>query len=275
VDNVMQVRLSNPEDADRVVRALGDLAPTAPIGLLERFLVAVRGSPESAVTIARSEGGIVTISPTQRGLERRMSVALDNTLAIVTRRLDGMGIAASAARRGRDEIYVYAPSLQDTAALKELLSKPARLGFHEVHTAIRGVEQARQGRAPMGFRIYPAKPGELLLRENPVVKGSDLADAHAAFDQRTHEPVIAFRFNQTGAHDFSKFTAANVGRPFAIVLDDVVLSAPVIREAILGGTGQVSGNFTLDDAKQLAVQLRAGTLPAKLSVVMERVVPAS
>jgi preprotein translocase subunit SecD len=275
VDNVMQVRLSNPEDADRAVRALGDLALIAPIGLLERTLAVVRGSLESGVTVAKSESGIVTISPTERGLERRMSEALDDTLAIVTRRLDGMGLLASAVRRARDEIYVHAPSLQDTGALKELLTKPARLGFHEVHAAIGGVEQARQGRAPMGFRIYPAMPGELLLREIPVVKGSDLADAHAAFDQRTHEPVIAFRFNQTGAHAFSKFTAANVGRPFAIVLDNVVLSAPVIRDAILGGRGQVSGNFTVGDAKQLAVQLRAGTLPAKLSVVMERVVPAS
>jgi len=274
-DNVMQVRLPNLEDADKAVRALGDVAPTAPIGLLERFLAIVRGSLESDIIVAKGEGGIITISPTARGLERRTSAALEDTLAIVARRLDGMGVAASAARRGRNEIYVHAPSLQDTAALKELLTKPARLGFHEVYSAIGGIEQARQEHAPMGFRIYPAKPDELLLRENPVVKGSDLADAHAAFDQRTHEPVIAFRFNQTGAHDFGKFTAANVGRPFAIVLDDVVLSTPVIREAILGGTGQVSGNFTLDDAKQLAVQLRAGTLPAKLSVVMERVVPAS
>ena len=135
-------------------------------------------------------------------------------------------------------------------------------------------EEARQGRVPVGFKSYSAPPGEaLLLREIPVVRGNDLVDAQATFDQRTNEPVITFRFNNTGARTFTRYTAENVGRAFAIVLDDVVLSSPVIREPILGGSGQVSGNFTVETAKQLAVQLRAGALPAKLAVVEERVVP--
>ena len=106
------------------------------------------------------------------------------------------------------------------------------------------------------------------------MRGNDLVDAQATFDQRTSEPVITFRFNTAGARAFARFTAENVGRPFAIVLDDVVLSAPVIREPILGGAGQVSGNFTVDGAKQLAVQLRAGALPAQLALVEERVAPS-
>jgi preprotein translocase subunit SecD len=124
-------------------------------------------------------------------------------------------------------------------------------------------EQARQGRAPAGFKIYSAPPGELLLREIPILRGNDLTDAQPGFDQRTNEPVISFRFNSVGARTFGRFTADNVGRPFAIVLDDVVLSAPVIREPILGGSGQVSGNFTVEGAQNLAVQLRAGVLPAR------------
>jgi len=274
VDNALQVRLSKPEDAEAALRALGDLAPAAPIGMLERFLAVMRGSLGSDIRVAKGEGGSITIAPTERGLERRTSAALDNTLAIVTRRLDEIGLAASAVRRGRDQIYVHAPGLQDTSALKDLLTKPARLGFHEVHAAI-GVEQARQGRMPTGFRIYRATSGELLLREIPIMQGSDLADAHAAIDQRTNEPIITFRFNNTGAHAFARYTAEHIGWPFAIVLDDLVLSAPVIREPILGGTGQISGNFTMDDARRIAVQLRSGTLPAKLAVVMERVVPAA
>jgi len=136
-------------------------------------------------------------------------------------------------------------------------------------------EEARQGRVPVGFKSYSAPPGEaLLLREIPVVRGNDLVDAQATFDQRTNEPVITFRFNNAGARTFARYTAENVGRPFAIVLDDVVLSTPAIREPILGGSGQVSGKFTVEAAKQLAVQLRAGALPAKLAVVEERVVPA-
>ena len=194
-------------------------------------------------------------------------------MTIAGRRLEGMGVAATAVRQAPDRIHVHAPSLQETPALKELLTKRARLGFHEVHPTT-SPEQARQGRIPVGFKIYSAPPSELLLRESPTIRGSDLADAQAAFDKRTNEPVISFRFNKTGAHAFSRFTAENVGRPFAIVLDDVVLSAPVIREPVLGGSGQVSGNFTVQDANQLAVQLRAGTLPAKLEVVEERVVPA-
>ena len=270
-DNVVRVRLAKPEDADAALKALADLAPAAPGGILERVLGLMRGSATSDVAVAKGEGGNITITPTEAGLERRTNAALDNAVVIAGRRLEGMGVAATAVRQGRDQIYVHAPALQDTSALKELLTKPARLGFHEVISA----EEARQGRVPAGFKSYSAPPGEsLLLREIPVVRGNDLADAQAAFDQRTNEPVITFRFNNAGARAFARYTAENVGRPFAIVLDDVVLSSPVIREPILGGSGQVSGNFTVEAAKQLAVQLRAGALPAKLAVVEERVVPS-
>ena len=271
-DNVVRVRLAKPEDADAALKALVDLAPAAPSGLLQRLLGPMLGSPGSDVAVAKGERGTITITPTEAGLERRISTALDDAVAIAGRRLDGMGVAASAVRQGRDRIYVHAPALQDTTAIKELLTKPARLGFHEVHAAI-STHEARKGRMPLGFKIYSAPPEELLLREVPVLRGSDLADAQAAFDQRTSEPVITFRFNSAGMRAFGKYTAENVGRPFAIVLDDVVLSAPVIREPILGGSGQVSGNFTVEEAKQLAVQLRGGALPAKLTAVEERVIP--
>jgi protein-export membrane protein SecD len=241
--------------------ALSDLAPTVPTGLLDRFLAVMRGSLESDIIIAKGESGIITISPTEAGLARRTSAALDNTLVIVNRRLDGMGFAASAERLGRDRIYVHAPSLQDTSALKELVTKPARLGFHEVHPSI-SVEEAKKTRPPSGYRIYRStnrEESDQLLRETPVVRGDELKSAQAAFDSRTHEPVIAFTFNGSGARKFGDFTKTHVGRPFAIVLDDKMISAPVIRDAILGGSGQISGNFTINDAKQLAVQLRAGT----------------
>jgi protein-export membrane protein SecD len=271
-DNVVRVRLAKPDDADAALKALVDLAPAAPGGILERVLGLMRGSATSDVTVAKGEGGSITITPTEAGLERRMNAALDNAVVIAGRRLDGMGVAAIAVRQGRDRIHVHAPALQDTSALKELLTKPARLGFHEV---IGAEEARRQGRVPAGFKSYSAPPGEsLLLREIPVVRGNDLIDAQATFDRRTDEPIIAFRFNNAGARAFARYTAENIGRPFAIVLDDVVLSSPVIREPILGGSGQVSGNFTVEAARQLAVQLRAGALPAKLAVVEERVVPS-
>jgi preprotein translocase subunit SecD len=116
---------------------------------------------------------------------------------------------------------------------------------------------------------------EYVLQETPVVSGEDLVDAQPGFDQRTNEPIISFRFNQSGARRFGNFTKENVGSPFAIVLDNKVLSAPVIREAILGGSGQISGNFTVESAGTLAVQLRSGALPTKLTIVEERSVGPS
>jgi preprotein translocase subunit SecD len=184
-----------------------------------------------------------------------------------------MGVAATAVRRGRDQVHVHAPALESTATLRTLLTRSAQLTFHEVHPTM-STEEARRGRTPTGYRIYPAPPGELLLHESPVIRGNDLAEAHALIDKRTDEPVLSFRLNSNGTRIFARHTAENIGRPFAIVLDDVVVSAPVIREPILGGSGQVSGNFTVGEANQLAVLLRAGSLPAKLTVLEERVVPA-
>lgn len=272
-DNVVQLRLANPADGDAALKLLGDLAPAAAEGLYERLLGPVLGARGSDVAITRGESGNIAIAPTEVGLERRARAAVDDAVAIAGRRLEGMGITASATRRGRDQIGVHAPALQDAAALKLLLTKPGRLGFHEVHATVTA-EKAREVRVPPGYKIYSSAWGDLLLREAPEMRGSDLLDAQAAFDQRTNEPVISFRFNALGTRAFGKFTAERVGQPFAIVLDDVVLSAPVIREPILGGSGQVSGSFTVVEAGQLAVQLRAGALPGSLSVVEERVVPA-
>jgi SecD/SecF fusion protein len=275
-DNALRVRLARPENTDAALKALADLAPADPSGNFEALPSVERGAQENQendVVVAQGEGGNITIMPTEVGLERRASLALDETVAIANRRLEGMGITASAVRRGRDQIYVHAPSLQDTAQLKGLLTNSAQLTFHEVHPVMRA-EQARQGRMPVGYKIYSGPAGELLLRELPVIRGNDLADAYAVLDQRTGEPVVGFRFNTVGALAFARFTAASIGRPFAIVLGDVVLSAPVIREAILDGAGQVSGNFTVEDVQQLAVLFRAGAMPAKLAVVEERIVPA-
>src|SRR5690606_15296354 len=127
---------------------------------------------------------------------------------------------------------------------------------------------ARQTRVPIGYAIYPDQEDpsrEYLLQETPVVYGEDLTDAQPGFDSRTNEPIITFRFNQKAARIFGEYSSRNVGRPFAIVLDNgvidgkrdiKVLSAPVIREPILGGTGQISGNFTVEEANNLAIQLR-------------------
>ena len=111
-----------------------------------------------------------------------------------------------------------------------------------------------------------------LIEKRVLVSGADLVDAQPGFDQRNSEPIVSFRFNTTGARKFAEATQQNVGKPFAIVLDNKVISAPVIREPILGGSGQISGNFTVQQANDLAILLRAGALPAPLTIIEERTV---
>jgi preprotein translocase subunit SecD len=133
--------------------------------------------------------------------------------------------------------------------------------FHEVHPTISGKDALRT-RVPAGFKIYPSdvEPNEpLLLREMPIVNGSELADARPDSDYRTNEPVVAFRFNAAAKRRFANFTARNIGHSFAIVLDDRAISVLVIRQPITLGIGQISGRFTVADAERLAATLKSGT----------------
>ena len=181
-------------------------------------------------------------------------------------------------RQGRDRILVQVPGLQDTAELKELIGKTARLTFHEVHPTLT-VEEARQTRVPPGFKTLSGdrqgggRPGP--ARDAGGARRRAGRRAAGLRRSSTNEPIITFRFNGAGARKFGNFTKEHVNRPFAIVLDDHVISAPVIREPILGGAGQISGSFTVESANQLAIQLRSGALPAKLTIVEERTVGPS
>ena len=269
--NGVQVRLAKPEDADAALKELRKLVQV--IG--SRVL----GSSGNDIDIEKAEGGVITITPTEQGLQQRIANAASAAIEVVRRRVDpGGNVEANIIRQGRDRIVVQVPGVDDTLQLKERIGKTAKLTFHEVHPSI-SAEEAKQGRPPVGFRVYPSDSKKedysYLLRETPVVDGADLTDAQPGFDQRTQEPIITFRFNQSAARKFGKFTQENVGRPFAIALDEKVLSAPVIREPILGGSGQISGSFTVESAKDLAVQLRSGALPTKLTVVEERTVGPS
>jgi SecD/SecF fusion protein len=269
-NNSVQVRLAKPEDADAAMRELRGLVQQT--GILR--------STVADVELTKAEGGLIIITPTEAGLQSRITNAIGAAIETVRRRVDALGTTEpTIVRQGSARILVQVPGLQDTAQLKELIGKTARLSFHEVHPSI-SAEEAKQTRVPPGYKIYPSLDreggeGALLLRETPVVRGDELTGAQPAFDQRTNEPVISFTFNNAGARKFGNFTKDHVSRPFAIVLDDQVISAPVIREPILGGSGQISGNFTVESANQLAIQLRSGALPAKLTIVEERTVGPS
>lgn len=266
------IKLAKPEEQSAAVKALYKVRQ--PIGN------ALLGAGAYDVEVSDGpDAGTVMIKESEQGLRQRIANAASASIETINRRVNNLGTSESTiVRQGTDRILIQFPGLKDTKDLKKLIGETAKLTFHEVHPSV-SAEEAKMTKIPTGYKIYPSDKGEgggeFLLREQPVVQGADLADAQPGFDSRTGEPVINFRFNQIGARKFANFTKDHVGRPFAIVLDDKVLSAPVIREPILGGSGQISGNFTVEGTNTLAVQLRSGSLPTKLTIVEERTVGPS
>ena len=231
-----------------------------------------------SIDIESAGGGVVRLTPTEPALLERVRQAVDQSVEILGRRVNAMGLVEpSIQRQGNDRILVQVPGLGDPQQLLEILGKTAKLTFRLVDTSV-PVEQALQGRPPPESEIVYGSEAErsqpYLLEKRVIVSGDELTDAQPGFDQRSNEPIVTFKFNTSGARKFAQVTQENVGRPFAIVLDDKVISAPVIREPILGGSGQISGNFTVESANNLAILLRAGALPAKLTVIEQRVVGA-
>ena len=271
VGSTVQVRMTNPDQADAAMKELRSRV-VQPIGN------AILGSTGNNIDVTKGEGGLIVVQPTEQGLIQRETDAISAAIDAVNRRINNMGTAESTViRQGRNRILVQFPGVQDTAPLKAILLGTAKLTFHEVHPTSTP-EDANQGRAPLGYTVYPSEDGyaeSYLLRTDAIVEGEDLTDAQPGQDQRTGEWIISFRFNLAGARAFSEFTRNNVGRPFAIVIDKKVLSAPVIREPITGGSGQISGRFTAESATTLALQLRSGALPVDLTIVEERTVGPS
>ena len=231
---------------------------------------------QRSVDIVDAGGGLVQLTLTDPAIVERMRQAVEQSIQIIERRVNELGtVEPLIQRQGTDRILVQVPGLQDPTRLKELLGKTAKLDFRMVDTSM-PPEQALQGRAAAGFgdSVRPGKEGRLpyLIEKRVLVSGGDLTDAQPGFDQRTSEPIVQFRFNTSGARKFAQATQENVGRPFAIVLDNEVISAPVIREPILRGSGQISGSFTVQAANDLAILLRAGALPAPLTIIEERTV---
>ncbi len=203
--------------------------------------------------------------------------AVEQSIEVVRRRIDQLGTReASIQRQGADRILVQVPGERNPEAIKRLLGRTARLTFHMVDMQ-GNVAEALAGRIPEGDILVEADEGEggsshYLLRRKVELSGDSLVDSQPSFQQ--NEPVVSFRFDNVGARTFGRITQENVGKLFAIVLDDKVISAPRIREPILGGSGVISGNFTVESANELAVLLRSGALPAPLHVIEERSVGA-
>jgi preprotein translocase subunit SecD len=231
-------------------------------------------SAGNSLDISEEAGGLYRLTVTQPAINERVRQAVDQSIQIIERRVNELGtVEPLIQRQGADRILVQVPGLQDPARLKELLGKTAKLDFRMVDQSMTA-EQAKQTRPPPDSEILesPKDKTSYLIEKRVLVSGGDLTDAQPGFDQRTSEPIVSFRFNTSGARKFAQATQENVGKPFAIILDNEVISAPVIREPILGGSGQISGNFTVQSANDLAILLRAGALPAPLTIIEERTV---
>ncbi|HEY0626450.1 MAG TPA: protein translocase subunit SecD [Allosphingosinicella sp.] len=213
----------------------------------------------------------IVVTPTSAGIANALDSAMATAREVVYNRVDPEGTRETTViRQGGDRILVQVPGLEDPEGLKQLLGKTARLDFKLVDLNA-DPAQVQQGRASPGSQVLPMRDGgNIAVIRRAMVTGDQLIDAQQSFDPQTNEPVVSIRFDNQGAKRFARVTQENVNKPFAIILDDVVLSAPNINEPILGGQAQISGNFTVESANELAIQLRSGKLPVELKVVEER-----
>jgi preprotein translocase subunit SecD len=262
--NAVEVHITRDTDLQTALQKLGELSQP---------LTGILGSSGQRSIDVTNNGSVITLAPSDTALTERVRQAVDQSIEIIQRRVNELGLVEpSIQREGIDRILVQVPGLQDPSRLKEILGKTAKLDFRMVDMSMTP-EQAQATHVPEDSEVLSGEHGDkYLIQKRVLVSGGDLVDAQPGFDQRTNEPVVNFRFNSSGARRFAEATQQNVGKPFAIVLDNQVVSAPVIREPILGGSGQISGNFTVQQANDFAILLRAGALPAPLTIVEERTV---
>ncbi|AVO44860.1 protein translocase subunit SecD [Phreatobacter cathodiphilus] len=230
------------------------------------------------------QGDSFVVAATEAGIRDKVSRAVTQSIEVVRRRIDQLGTTEPVIQRqGIDRILLQVPGERDPQRLKTIIGQTAKLEFRMVDQSVTA-EQALSGRPPADSVILyeEVKEGNRVVQQVPyviqrrvIVSGEELVDAQAAFNAQQAEWVVNFRFNSSGGRKFAQATTENVNRPFAIILDNKVVSAPVIREPILGGSGQISGRFTAESSANLALLLRAGALPAPLTVVEERTVGAS
>ncbi len=259
-DDELRVRISQPEGMARAVEVVRSLAQP---------VVSLTGIGATDIVVSGS-GDILTV-----GLSKDEKAATDDrtiqqSLEIIRRRVDEVGTREpTIQRQGADRILIQVPGIGSAEELKSLIGTTARLTFHPV---LGSSSEA----APSTSRevTYPSldEPGVFYtLQATPVVTGEELTDAQPSFNQNGL-PAVNFRFNTAGARKFGDYTAENIGTQFAIVLDEEVVSAPVIQDHIPGGSGIITGNFTIEESTQLAVLLRAGALPAELTFLEERTI---
>ncbi len=255
----VQLHIPDAAERARVVPKVQQAEP--PVG---NALLGAGGPP--SLDVKDMGNGTIQILVTDAAINDKIRRAVDQSIEVLRRRVDALGTTEpTIQRQGNDRILVEVPGLQNPERLKQILGTTAKLEFRLV---------AQPGEDPNDYELLPQtdQPGKLPIQKRVMVQGEDLTDAQPGFDSRTQEPVVNFRFNIRGGERFGEVTSENVGRLFAIVLDGKVISAPRILSPITGGSGQISGHFTVESANNLAILLRAGALPAKLTIIEERTV---
>jgi preprotein translocase subunit SecD len=297
---VAQQRLETMEEAVRT--ALGDADPRIRIGdvsssggrlsfmlenpaqvdaardLLEPLTTGAGMTGQRDWTIQVVDGNRFILSQTSAGLDLAVKNAMDSATEVVRKRIDALGTREpTIIRQGQSRIVVQVPGLQDPQALKDLLGQTAELEFKLVDQAALPSD-VLQGIAPPGSQIVPGAPGSdlegsaLAVKRLGGIRGDSLTNAQQSVDPQTNEPIVNITFDAQGGARFARLTSENVGKPFAIILDGQVISAPNIESAILGGQARISGGFTTESANALAISLRSGALPVDLTVIEERTV---
>ena len=261
-NNRLSLRVRDPGQADAAMAALRELANPVAIG---------GGATAPDLDLAATPDGTINVTLSEAALRARAGNAVEQSLEIVRRRIDETGVSeALIARQGQSRILVQLPGVEDPNRIKELLGRTARMTFRLLD------ENANMQASlpPPGVEFLEGETAGIRypVRRRIEVDGANLSDARASRDNRNGEWVVNFTFDSVGTRRFADVTRQNVGQRFAVVLDNKVITAPVIREPITGGQGQISGNFTAASANDLAVLLRAGALPAPLTVVEERTV---
>lgn len=254
-DGGVEVRIAEPRDRQRV---LGKLVPSA---------------AAQTISVTDSGDGLVRLMPTEAGFAERLHDLVRQSSEMIDQRLRNSGIKdASELPDGADRIRVLLPGVRDPERVSAMLSKRGRVTFRMVDVSVIAT-QAVQNPPPGSeiLRDFKTKEPYVILKDI-VMEGDDIIGASPGIDPQTRQPIASFWFNGRGTRRFATITQENVGRPFAIIVDDQVLSAPIIREPIVGGSGQIAGNFTIEDANNVVTLLRSGTLPGRLTVVDQQVI---
>ncbi len=259
-EDELRVRISQEDGMGRALQVVRELAQP---------VVSLTGVGSTDIQ-ASASGDIFTVTISEAERAAMDDRTIQQTIEIIRRRVDEVGTREpTIQRQGTDRVLIQVPGIGSAEELKALIGTTAQLGFHPV-VGVQSEDQPDGGDTVTHPSID--EPGLFYtLERSPIVTGEELTDAQPSFDQNG-QPAVNFRFNPSGARKFGDFTAENIGSPFAIVLDEEVISAPTIQDHIPGGSGIITGNFGIEESPNLAVLLRAGALPAELTFLEERTI---